>query len=347
MKSKCHGPGIEKDSTSRIIIDGGCITPFLEIPNLNVNCRDPLGRTLLLAACSSHQGPDEDTPLNEEELESREPESIANVLLRMGADPLARDNDGRNAMHHMLLKFSCLVFRPFDPSLSYRETGKLFVSKWPMLLHERDSSGCTPIHYAIGAVRNGDTELLDLFLAAGADPAATDNEGNSPVHAMARVAAVTCHMYPSWKNYQELRQLAGRVRDLFQGLLKRPEVDINARNKSGLTPLFCFANQGVYDEQPAPRTVRPDLHTVREMIDVFVQEGADLFTRDKAGNTLLHIAALRDKRERFQVFLDLGLDPLAENAEMRTALDIASVNGSKNILSLFEKKQSQVVETEI
>jgi hypothetical protein len=42
----------------QIIDQGGIIQPFLRIPNLDLERRDPQGRTLLLSACGSEQNPD-------------------------------------------------------------------------------------------------------------------------------------------------------------------------------------------------------------------------------------------------------------------------------------------------
>lgn len=41
----------------------------------------------------------------------------------------------------------------------------------------RNASGLTPLHFAVGSADRGTSQMVELLLAAGADPGATDESG--------------------------------------------------------------------------------------------------------------------------------------------------------------------------
>ncbi|RKK93363.1 hypothetical protein BFJ71_g9698 [Fusarium oxysporum] len=106
-----------------IIEDGGCLTPLIEYPgflaSLNLEHRDPQGRTLLLSACRSAAGADPDKhgtyPLHAALRRMRlypdpdympavrlgEPLGCVQEILRMGADPRAKDGKGNTALYYL------------------------------------------------------------------------------------------------------------------------------------------------------------------------------------------------------------------------------------------------------
>lgn len=84
-----------------------------------------------------------------------------------------------------------------------------------------DSSGRTAISYMAG---NGASAMLELALTfEGVDPNVPDNEGNTPLHFTAQAGQAEC----------------------LNILLQRcPDIEVDARNASGFTPLMKAALQG-------------------------------------------------------------------------------------------------------
>ena len=87
---------------------------------------------------------------------------VVKLLLRMGANPNARDEINRSPLHHT----------------AYAEAVKELLGAGA-LLEARDRTGTTPLHEA--AYRNH-TEAVKALIDAGADVNARDNEGETPLH---------------------------------------------------------------------------------------------------------------------------------------------------------------------
>jgi ankyrin repeat protein len=82
-----------------------------------------------------------------------------------------------------------------------------------------------------------------------------------------------------------------------------------------------------------------------------VELGADLTAVDARGQTLLHITARReipnisldhdqteDVEGAFKKLIELGVDPRQEDANLRTAIDIAVAKKMHGIIRLFREK---------
>lgn len=119
-----------------ILEDGGRFKPFMDysgfLESLDIEHRDPQGRTPLLSACRSALGADaragagladlswnsdvggfDSNPFPEWDRDSGpadwdypDPgtETLVDVFLRLSADPLAVDHQGKNALHHLLVE---------------------------------------------------------------------------------------------------------------------------------------------------------------------------------------------------------------------------------------------------
>ena len=86
--------------------------------------------------------------------------------------------------------------------------------------------------------------------------------------------------------------------------------------------------------------------------EVFQEAGADFHTCNDYGISSLPLLASTDvdrqyaSREtaisevvqRFKFLMDLGLDPMAEDAHQRTSLDVAAACGSEHVLKLFKRE---------
>lgn len=96
--------------------------------------------------------------------------------------------------------------------------------------------------------------------------------------------------------------------------------DVNARNRDGATPLLLAAD-GSFIENVKPRLVR-----------LLITRGADVQTRDKAGNTALMGIAAGDNEGMLPFLLAQGAQINAQNTEGETALFYALAENRKVLL---------------
>ncbi|GAP93143.1 putative ankyrin repeat protein [Rosellinia necatrix] len=303
-----------------LVESGLPVEPFLKQANIDVNHRDPSGKTLLLSACTSKKGPDvliEIPPSGAPSSSAATSQTLLQHLLSRGADPLARDNQGRNALHQV---FECAT-QHYYLGPSWKDALAHMADTYPALVNQRDRRGGTPLHAALryAAAGSGGQETAAgparTLLRAGADPLLTDGEGNSGLHLIA----------------PDLR--GADVRGLFAELLGRG-CAVDARNARGETPLFVsrFSHHAPHPDDADG--VRED----RARATLWEAAGADFHTRDGAGRGLLHVAA-RGKAARFQELMQRGLDPMLEDDDKQTPLDVAAACGNKDVLALFARKK--------
>jgi ankyrin repeat protein len=169
---------------------------------------------------------------------------------------------------------------------------------------------------------------IEALLSAGSNPVEPDSDGNTALHYLAKEVSFTSHKSEQLLLFKKFFALG---------------VSINAKNKLGETPLFMkIASE-------------PDKHdrsaTTREDITIFQDAGADFLARNNDMETLLHIASKKvchrhsrvdarhreDIVDRFKRLMELGCDPLAEDINQRTALDVAAACGNEDILKLFKR----------
>jgi ankyrin repeat protein len=298
---------------------GGILQPFLAIPNLDLERRDPKGRTLLLAAARSGFGTFsssnvprnfghktwQDMKAERAKLKIGDPPP-AQTLFDKGGNLLALDNEGNNVLHFL----SSAVVHNID---EYQETFSLFIEKAPSLIHQKNYGGSKPFHVAIKDRR---TWNADRLINAGADPLEKDPEGNTPLH----------HLAPKMSQVAtEKNWLACWEKFLALG------VPINSKNNKGETAVFAYFHGGTYCSE----------NHHRENYAHFEDAGADLFARNNEGQTLLHIVATKkfrreiyrtrkgplepDTADTFRFLMEKGLDPMAEDNSQRTALVSSSL----------------------
>ncbi|KAH7253617.1 uncharacterized protein BKA55DRAFT_689115 [Fusarium redolens] len=235
---------------------------FLE--SLDLEHRDPQGRTLLLSACRTAAGADvlAGTPLKDidwrvengesgqklypswdrdsgsTESDFSEPgsETLVEVFLRLGANPLAVDNQGKNALHHLLVEVSNNQNADFQELPIVRRSLRILSSRYPALVSQPDHHGIYPLHAALRRMRFHPLaeDLTPIILAeplgrvqellrAGADPLAKDRKGNAALHYLA-----DDDLTGIW--------FATGKREMFYNLLKGGcSQDINMPNNAGKT----------------------------------------------------------------------------------------------------------------
>ena len=138
-----------------IFHSGGVIQPFLENPELDIERRDPMGKTLLLAAAGCYVGtnsyacklpafPFRGGWCSPAHWQEGDP-TRAMTLYERGADITAVDNDGNNVLHYMA-KVDTSQNRVFE--VEALRTLKLFAKKAPELVHQTNVDGQTPMSIA-------------------------------------------------------------------------------------------------------------------------------------------------------------------------------------------------------
>lgn len=185
-------------------------------------------------------------------------------LIARGADITAQDRKGKTVVHNIV---------EHKPNETSQKCLKALFNQEPELIHIPDRTGNTPLHYVLKA-RDLHLDHLDVLLEHGADPLTPDPNGNTALHFFARNPSV----YKS-----RIEQFRGRG------------VDINARNKKGNSPLSRYIAHGSLKAGDSPYLLRDesegldDTHHLR----YFKEVGADFFTLNNTGSSLLHVLASR------------------------------------------------------
>jgi ankyrin repeat protein len=268
---------------------------------------------------------------------------VAEALLRLGADPNAKSDDGLTALHHgahharvvqLLLKYGA------DPNA-------------------RDWWGRTPLHQA---AYSGCVEAVELLLQYGADPGARDRDGLTALDYAATGGCYKClevlleHLRPTERTlaaavccgsrYEERRLIVERLLEagvsedalreagcgFFVAAVERGDADIVARLlRAGFGPNECgeyiaslsgsaevfrmlvkAGARGFYYEMVRSPEV------LRAAVGLFGPRHAD---RD--GLTPLHAAARLCDVELVEELLSAGADPNARDRHGRTPLEEA------------------------
>lgn len=254
-------------AAARRNINPGIITALVE-GGADINARDQRDNTPLHFAW--------DNPVAELGL-SREPRlNVAAVeeLLRLGADPLARNDRGEVAD-----PASCELWNTpvFDETAGFDDFVQCVESDTD--LAARDYYGNTVLHVAAW---HEDPALAALLLEAGADIGVSNNLGDTPLHvaaALGNLAVVTLLLEagadpnaPNYQGYSSAHQAARHGSLEVMAALLAAGADVNARTRVGNEPLVIAVNE--------KRSI--------ELIDVLLEAGADVDAADGRGRTPLH-----------------------------------------------------------
>ncbi|KAK1757210.1 ankyrin repeat-containing domain protein [Echria macrotheca] len=306
------------------------------VSRIDFNHRDQHGRTVLMASCAWRTG------LPGHKYRRWEPKAVGPPLciLDLGGDATAVDNDGKTALHH-LLDNSSLPEEVLIQFINRPEVG-------PTLL-VKDKDGFSPLHYALRLLR---PSVCELLFAKGADLLEPDPNGLVALHHIAnqflrsslvsvggRVTVEVPDNYPDqclalWKKFLA----AGG--------------DINAADRDGNTPLHRYLLSSDYSGHLAVWRDVPTCH-LHYYDRLFPAEGGvDVFAVNKKGETALHLIARRSGRwtrendehnkALFVAMMGKKLDPLKEDKHGRSALDVASAVGKKDIVALFGNKKKPI-----
>jgi len=306
------------------------VRAFLDCaPKIDFNTRDSFGRTVFLAACDwseclpgyqhRHWYPKETAPFLR--------------TLDFAADPLAVDNEGRNALHHLLDNPDM----EDDGIIQFLAHGAA-----KALLHQKDGKGFTPLNCALRYLRPA---VVEVLLTMGADLSSPDPTGATALH---HIAAQCLRVRPL---SQRITYPCEHRPGYYTGLLALWKKflalggSINVRDNKGEPPLFYYLKSGQRDVYNAPEDSCCHLENFATYFSGEVSKDLDFYARNKNGENALHIIARREKnratkpkhdKELYHFFVGKGLNPLEEDERERSSLDIAAACEQKGILELFQ-----------
>lgn len=347
-----------------LIEAGSFIQPIIDFlgDSLDVEQRDPQGRTLFLAACRSYLGLD--GALDGFFMSLRYPEILPNPYPRQGnpwqetgrfasactgptlleffvsrgADLHAVDKFGQNALHHL---FAFIDRRNYGIPPLINTSLKYLLRNCPSLINQPDSFGIYPIHYAIRRMRDfwtSDSAPAD-YVAENKDlvPRSLFHlektvydlfaTGADPLIRDGRGNTVLHYLAASKLGVGDR---AGnehrRLLPLFLGRGVDPRAR-NADNRTALEVLFLTRYERWFEDQE--RDYDQYYAIGREIVDAFEKAGYLLAeTNGDDQNLLHHVAQLDSDRARpwFDLLQARGIPVDARDNNGETPLDIAKDN---------------------
>jgi ankyrin repeat protein/mono/diheme cytochrome c family protein len=230
--------------------------------------------------------------------------------------------------------------KPVDPELAAlitavrsgpRSTVEPLLAGNRGLVNAKDATGSTLLHHAAAF---GAIETVSLLLDAGADPAARNRAGSTPLHWAidneAKVRLLLARGAPV-----NARQVEGRT-PLYQAaslgdgnaiirLLLASGADPNLALANGRTPLMAAAGRG-------------DI----EALTLLIEGKAEVDTRNGAGETALILAAADGNPRAVRLLLARGADARVRTKRNETALGNAGTAGNEETVRLLLEHGAEV-----
>jgi len=195
-------------------------------------------------------------------------------------------------MSHPLLLAAILMTHPQSPEMAPPPRPKIT----PVVVTPDVAAKLSTI--AFQAAREGDVETLAAYFAAR-QPV---NEPNARGDTLLTVAA-----YNGQEKAVEL-------------ILAQPQVEVDTRNKMGLTALTAAAFKG-------------HIGIAKKL----VAARADVNAANASGQTALMFAALAGKTEMVEYLLNAGADPRATDTSGNTAMTLARTQEAEGVVKVLER----------
>lgn len=220
------------------------------------------------------------------------------------------------------------------------ETYKYLVEEVKIKPTAINQSGQNVLHILTG--KPNQTEIIKYFISKGVDPNKTDKEGNTPlmVAASARDTSVLEFLLPTAKNVnlQNLKGESALTNAVKSGtpealsLLFAKGADVNVKDKDG-NNLGVYLIQS-YRPQMMGRgqesTNAKDPFTAK--IKLLQDKGLNLTAPQKDGNTLYHLAIIKNDLALLKKIADLNIDINAKNKDGLTALHKAAMVAKDDVI---------------
>ncbi|XHG04075.1 hypothetical protein AWENTII_007356 [Aspergillus wentii] len=340
--------------------DGVFVQPLLDFlgGDIDVERRDPQGRTLFLSVCRSNLGldsatdgmcrdiacistvhgishnpfPQPDNPWRELQRpgSTETPESSQTFLeffLSHGADLYAVDNYGRNALHHLLDGIDRAIPTSHPPGIT--TSLRYLVAKCPTLINQPDHAGFYSLHFAL--------RRIGVYWRSSNVPDRT-RKLETHVYDLLKAGADlfardgrgnTVLHYLADDQLGDIGGMGDTQRQMCRDFLKAG-IDPNARNADGVSALEVFLIKPEDDNKREGEWSAVKYKQIGEaVIAMFEGAGGRLKDTNAAGQTLLHLVAqqvsLRTS-EWFELLEKKGLDRHARDNDGRTPVDFAKDN---------------------
>ena len=236
------------------------------------------------------------------------------------------------------------------------ETYKYLVEDLKIKPTATSKSGETVLHLL--ANKPNQTEIINYFLSKGVDANKADNEGNTPlmIAASARDTAALELLLPIVKNNntQNTKGESALTMAIKSGtpeaatLLLNKGADVKVLDKEGNNLGFYLVQS--YRPQmggmgrPAESSNAPKQDPFAAKIKLLQDKGLNLAAPQKDGNTLYHIAIIKNDMTLLKKIADLNIDINAKNKDGLTALHKAAMISKddvilKYLLSIGAKKE--------
>ncbi len=211
-------------------------------------------------------------------------------------------------------------------------------------INEKDVKGYTVLHHAILA---GKYQLFNVLVKKGASLNLPANDGCTPLH----LAAMSNNIEIITKVIPEL--CADKTHSLV-----REKPRFSAKDETGRTPLhWAVSSDNIRTVQQLARANTHSLlildnrgfsplHLAVERGDTNMVEtllracpaGFDKNLKNGAGNTMLHLAVLKDDVQMVKFLREKGLDLNAQDAKGRTALHLFAEKGNFEMVEWLKKE---------
>lgn len=308
--------------------------------NLDFNTRDSLGRTVFMAACNWS----ECLPGYQHRHWLQKESAPFLHALDLGADPLLLDHKGRNALHTLLdnpeMEDEAIIqFLAHDAAQT--------------MLYQRDQDGFTPLDCALRLLRPA---VVEVMLAMGVSLLSADPTGATALHRIAqqclRVKSPSTRYHDDYPEAYFAGALALWKKFLTIG------GSINIRDAKGAPPLFYYLSSAEEKRWYDPEGSCRHLKTFPIYFSQEIVEGLDFKLKNNDGENALHVIAKRENpkprtrehvqehnkepnynKDLYEFFVKKGLDPLAEDGNGRSSLDVAAVHNQDGILQLFQYRK--------
>lgn len=192
-----------------------------------------------------------------------------------------------------------------------------------------DLFGWTLLH---NAIYHGHPKIVQMVLERGADGSAADFHGNMPLHmAIELMVCEKNQLAEAGKDVTEFNKCymtLWRRSDVLNVLLAN-DVDVNAKDEDGLTPLHIASKRG-------------DLAIVIALLD----KRAYINAEDKNGLTPLHLASQEGDLAIVRALLDKGAYIDARDNRGLSPLHLAVYNRHMNVVNELLAKNATINETD-